>query len=122
MPGSLRFADQATAARRLEQRTTDQLNLGLEWQIEVVLPGGPTASDRVDLRRLWLALFGATELCAFVVIRTSSFHRMDRFIGVEACGVVAINHVMEIGGILCVAAGAWRFRQPAPAALVGPSE
>ena len=77
---------------------------------------------RRDLRRLWLALLGATGLCAFVVIRASSFHRMDWLIDIEVFGVVEMNHLMEIGGILCVAVGAWRFRQPAPAALVGPSE
>ncbi len=78
--------------------------------------------SRRDLRRLWLALAGASGLCAFIIIRAASFHHVDHLIGVEALGAIAINHLLEIGGTLCIAAGSWHYHRAAPVTQTPPSE
>lgn len=63
-----------------------------------------------------LAIMGAGALLGFVLIRAASFHHMDRFVGSMLLGLRA-NWLLEIGGILLVAAGAlWRRDASRPAA------
>jgi len=57
------------------------------------------------------ALAGAVLLCVFIVIRASSFERMDQFINSHLAGVRA-NHAMELGGIAIIAACALAALQP----------
>jgi len=58
-----------------------------------------------------VAIVGASLLLAFVVIRASSFHHVDLFIGSRWWGMRK-NWIIEIGGLLVVIAGAgWRFRR-----------
>jgi hypothetical protein len=57
-----------------------------------------------------LALFGCVCLLAFVVIRATSFERVDLFIRSEYFGF-RMNWVLEMGGICIIIAGArWRLR------------
>lgn len=63
---------------------------------------------RRDLRRLWLPLLGGVALCTFVVVRATSFERMDDLIDVRWAGV-RMNWILELGGIALVAVGAWRY-------------
>jgi hypothetical protein len=56
----------------------------------------------------WLALAGATLVLGYVLIRASSFHHIDRFIGETIFGL-RWNWVIEIGGIsLVLLASYWR--------------
>jgi len=48
----------------------------------------------------------------FVMVRASSFHRMDWLISQEFAGIRA-NHVMELGGIAIVTFFAWHAARPA---------
>jgi hypothetical protein len=57
-------------------------------------------------RRQGLALLGVVLLVVFVVIRASSFHRVDQMLGARL-GALRMNHVLELGGIACVGAGAF---------------
>ena len=59
------------------------------------------------LREFGLALIGGAFICLFVVVRATSFHRFDHFLGFPLLGLRA-NWVLELGGIACVALGAWR--------------
>jgi len=52
-----------------------------------------------------LALIGGVFLACFVVIRASSFHHVDRLIGIDFEGV-RMNAILELGSILCIAAAA----------------
>ena len=67
---------------------------------------------RGNLRRLWLAILGASELGAFVIIRATSIHKVDKLIGADFLGV-RVNGWLELGGISCIAFAAWRYRLPA---------
>jgi len=59
-------------------------------------------------RVAWAAWVG---LGVFVLLRASSFHHMDRFIGMRMGGV-AWNHWLELGSLwVLLAATAWRLRQ-----------
>lgn len=51
-----------------------------------------------------LVLLGSEMLLVFIVLRASSFHHMDRFIGAEWLGM-RWNWILEIGGISVVLAG-----------------
>jgi hypothetical protein len=62
---------------------------------------------RGHFERVRLALLGMVFLVAFVLIRASSFHHMDALIRTEVAGA-RMNWVLELGGIACVAASAWR--------------
>lgn len=56
----------------------------------------------------WLALLGTVFVFGFVLIRASSFHHMDRFIGTRVLGF-RWNWVLEMGGIsLTLIASIWR--------------
>lgn len=64
----------------------------------------------------WLALIGTTLVLGFVLIRASSFHHMDRFIGERVLGL-RWNWILEIGGIsLALIASRWRRNRKAEAA------
>lgn len=56
------------------------------------------------------AMVGMILLILFVVIRASSFEKMDQFIS-GFVGGWRVNHVMEIGGIAIVALCAWLARR-----------
>ena len=70
--------------------------------------------SRRDMRRLRLAILGAGGLAAFVAIRASSFHHVDKLIGTSLKGL-RINGWLELGGIGCVAFAALRFGKGASA-------
>jgi hypothetical protein len=57
-----------------------------------------------------LALVGAIFLVCFIVIRASSFHHVDEFLG-RSVSFLRMNHVLELGGIACVAIAALRARR-----------
>ena len=59
---------------------------------------------------LWLALTGATFLVTLVIVRASSFHHVDQWLGLKL-GAVSMNVALELGGIFCVALAAW-LRRP----------
>ena len=62
----------------------------------------------VPTRLAWAAWLA---LGVFVLLRASSFHHMDRFIGMRMGGV-AWNHWLELGSLwVLVAAVGWRLRQ-----------
>jgi hypothetical protein len=52
------------------------------------------------------AIIGLAVLLLFVLVRASSFHKVDWFINLHLAGVRA-NHVMELGGIALVTAFAF---------------
>lgn len=56
-------------------------------------------------RAVALAVFGIAWLTVFVVGRAASFHHIDRMLG-WMVGGMAMNAVLEMGGILLVATGA----------------
>jgi len=69
---------------------------------------------RKDARRMALPLLGAAELCAFVIVRSTSHHAMDIFIGSQPIPGIRMNWIMELSGIALVAATAWRFTARRP--------
>jgi hypothetical protein len=60
-----------------------------------------------DRRGLRAALIGTLFLICFVTIRAVSFHHIDRLLGSELAGF-RMNWLIELGGILFIAAGACR--------------
>jgi hypothetical protein len=62
---------------------------------------------RGQFRRLRLALIGAVFLIAFVGIRATSFHLVDKVLSHQV-SVVRMNAILELGGIALVAVGAAR--------------
>ncbi len=64
--------------------------------------------SRRNLRRRALALVGIMFVFAFVVIRASSFHHVDVFLGARLGGM-RWNGILELGGIACVGLGAFRI-------------
>jgi len=62
------------------------------------------------LPRHRLALVGGIFLVCFIVIRAASFHHIDQILGKELV-FFRINHVLELGGIACVALGALTARR-----------
>jgi hypothetical protein len=63
---------------------------------------------RSYLRALWIALLGVAELVVFVVIRASSFNKVDQLIGTTFVGA-RVNWILELSGIALVGWGAWGF-------------
>lgn len=59
-----------------------------------------------------LALCGMTFIGVFVLVRASSFHHVDLFLGSTVAGL-RWNWVLELGGIAAVLAGAILHRRPA---------
>ena len=66
---------------------------------------------RGQFRQLRLALVGAVFLIAFVGIRATSFHLVDKVLSHQVA-VVRMNAIIELGGIALVAVGAARNRRP----------
>lgn len=70
--------------------------LALAWLVR-----GTPAATRV-------ALGGAVALILFVVVRATSFHRIDLLIGARLLGM-RLNSILEMGSLLVITAGAhWR--------------
>ena len=65
---------------------------------------------RGQFRQLRLGLLGAVFLAAFVGIRATSFHLVDKVLSHQV-SVVRMNHLLELGGIALVAIGAARNRR-----------
>ena len=62
-----------------------------------------------SLRRyVWPSSVGMGVLLAFIVIRAASFHHVDVLIGQRVLGV-AVNVILELGGILVIIWGACRY-------------
>jgi MFS family permease len=57
-----------------------------------------------------LTLLGGIFLLSFIVIRAASFHHIDQILGRELA-FLRINHVLELGGIACVALGTFKVRR-----------
>jgi hypothetical protein len=68
---------------------------------------------RGHLRQLRLALAGTVFLVAFVAIRATSFHLVDKVLSHQVA-VVRMNAIIELGGIALVALGALRNWRPPP--------
>ena len=68
---------------------------------------------RENWRRYALVLTGLALLLAWIVVRASTFHHVDRLLGVDL-GLLSFNHVMELGSLAVVFAGAWIWRPPQP--------
>jgi hypothetical protein len=62
---------------------------------------------RRTLHQRWLALLGIIFIFGFVVVRAASFHHVDVFL-VARIGRMKWNWVLELGGIVAVAASAFR--------------
>lgn len=63
-----------------------------------------------------LALVGGIFLLSFIVVRAASFHHFDEFLG-ASLAFLRMNHLLELGGIACIAWAAlrnapWRFAPP----------
>jgi hypothetical protein len=72
-----------------------------------------------NLPRLGMALLGIVFLCCFVAIRASSFHHVDRLLGIKLGGL-KVNWIMELGGIALVGVGAYGERRAFKRALLSP--
>ena len=57
-----------------------------------------------------LTLLGGIFLLSFIVIRAASFHHVDQILG-RPLAFLHINHVLELGGIACVALGTLKARR-----------
>lgn len=67
-----------------------------------------------QLARLRLALIGAVFLIAFVAIRATSFHLVDKILSQELV-IIRLNAIFELTGIGLCAVGAYRnLRPPGP--------
>lgn len=73
------------------------------------------------LRQQWLTLVGIVAIVGFVLIRASSFHYVDRLIGLELAGL-RINWIIELGaiGVVCASAVIQLRRPPEAGADVMP--
>lgn len=60
---------------------------------------------RRHLREFALAGTGAAFIATFVLVRASSFHKVDAFLHGAAAGF-RMNWILELGGIACIAWGA----------------
>ena len=60
------------------------------------------------------AIVGVAILTLFVIVRASSFEKMDQFINSHVRGW-KMNHMMEFGGIAIVALCAWAAQRRVPA-------
>jgi hypothetical protein len=85
-----------------EQRRTVQM-----WFIAGVVFSGAFSLILVwrTLQNVWkengLTLFGMVFLVSFIVIRATSFHGVDRILGLEFSGF-KMNWILELGGIICI--------------------
>jgi hypothetical protein len=66
-----------------------------------------------------LAVIGGVFLMCFIVVRAASFHHVDQLLGVQV-GALKMNHILELGGIGCIALGALRA-QRTKRKFLGPS-
>jgi hypothetical protein len=60
-----------------------------------------------NVRQMAAVLVGAVFLICFVAIRASSFHHVDRLLGLDFAGF-KLNWILELGGNALVILGAWR--------------
>lgn len=67
-----------------------------------------------QLRRRWqgyrLSAVGVALLLTFIVIRAATFHHIDLLLGWGLAGL-QLNHLLELGAIGLIAAGAWQWRR-----------
>ena len=68
--------------------------------------GGAYLGVRGTVRQHLLAVVGMSFLLFFVFVSAASFHHMDKLIA-QGLGALRIYHVLEVGGIACVAFAAW---------------
>ena len=68
---------------------------------------------RDELRSLSAVLGGVVFIICFVIIRAASFHHIDILLGSDIGGF-HLNWLVELGGILFVAVGAYRYTRTAP--------
>jgi hypothetical protein len=69
---------------------------------------------RGELRGLSMVLGGVVFIICFVIIRAASFHHIDRLLGSDIGGF-RLNWIIELGGILFIAVGAYRYTRPSSA-------
>ena len=67
---------------------------------------------RGAVRQHLLAVVGMSFLLCFVFVSAASFHHIDKLI-TPGLGALRIYHVLEVGGIACVAFAAWNGAQAA---------
>jgi hypothetical protein len=96
-------------ARRREYQVGFIEGLAVAFAIVIAIGLFRARSARTPVRG---ALLGLALLLFFVMVRASSFHRMDWLISREFAGVRA-NHLMELGGIAIVTFFAWSAARPA---------
>jgi hypothetical protein len=60
-----------------------------------------------NVKQMRFVLVGAVFLICFVAIRATSFHQVDRLLGMNFAGF-RINWILELGGNAFVIYGAWR--------------
>jgi len=96
-------------ANRREYQVGFIEGLGVAFAIIITIGLFRARSARTQVRG---AMVGLTLLLFFVMVRASSFHRMDWLISQEFAGIRA-NHVMELGGIAIVTFFAWHAARPA---------
>src|SRR3954467_13516326 len=95
-------------------------NFAKEWgwyderqMVQVLFIAFIALAGAVSLGLLWalvrrapaayrIAVAGGVFLLSFIVIRAASFHHVDQFLGIQV-GFFRMNHLLEIGGIACVA-------------------
>ena len=68
---------------------------------------------RRAVKRTWLAIAGATFLVVFILVRASSFHHVDRWLGLPV-GAANLNVVLELGGICSIAIAASMCKPATP--------
>ena len=66
-----------------------------------------------------ITIVGGIFLLCFIVVRAASFHHFDQVLGWQV-GQVRMNHVFELGGIACIAWGAFQAAR-ARRKLLGPA-
>ncbi|MEY2855472.1 MAG: hypothetical protein RL030_2604 [Pseudomonadota bacterium] len=89
----------------------------------VVASAGLLAFLRYALGTAWrryaTVACGLALLLTFIVIRAATIHHIDLLLRVRF-GVLTMNNVLELGAIALVALGAWTWRPPDAAPLIGP--
>jgi hypothetical protein len=72
-------------------------------------------------REYWLLMLGVTFTVVFIVLRASSFHHFDVFLGTHYLGV-KMNHALELTGIGVMGLAAWtRLRYARSRASIRPA-